>query len=138
MQNKILNNILMNQPLLKLENVTFRYQKNSTPLLNSVDFELIPGERVSIIGDNGSGKSTIAKLFLGLCHPEEGSVKLFNKKANWGNHYPSLGYIGDPSYSPGGLGLPIGISVKDLIDSYKKLCPDSSQDIVINSRNSWL
>jgi ABC-type multidrug transport system ATPase subunit len=116
-----------NQPLLRLEKVTFRYQKKSEPLLRSVDFELMPGERVSIIGDNGSGKSTLAKLLLGLHKPEEGSVSLFEKKVNWGNHYPLLGYIGDPSYSPGGLGLPVGILVGDLVATFKKLGASSSQ-----------
>lgn len=117
----------MDMPLLKLEKVTFRYNAKSDPLLKSVDLELLPGERVGIIGDNGSGKSTIAKLLLGLCSPEKGVVKLFGKEAGWGNHYPSLGYIGDPSYSPGGLGLPTDISVRNLVDTFKQLCDDSRQ-----------
>jgi ABC-type multidrug transport system ATPase subunit len=118
----------MTRPLLELERVAFRYQNKSDLLLNSVDLELLPGEKVGIIGDNGSGKSTIAKLLLGLYNPEKGSVRLFDKKAGWGNHYPALGYIGDPAYSTGGLGLPNDVSVQDLIDSFKKLWANSNQE----------
>lgn len=117
-----------NNLLLKLENVTFGYQKEGKPLLSGVNLELIPGGRIGIIGDNGSGKSTIAKLILGLHSPNQGSVKLFGQRACWGKHYPELGYIGDPSYNPGGLGLPMDISVKDLINSFKKLWFGSNQE----------
>lgn len=114
--------------MLKLENVAFSYQKESRLLLSEVNLELMPGERIGIVGDNGSGKSTIAKLILGLYSPNQGSIKLFGQKTCWGKHYPELGYIGDPSYNPGGLGLPMDISVKDLINNFKKLWAGFNQE----------
>jgi ABC-type multidrug transport system ATPase subunit len=46
----------------------------------------------------------------------------------WGNHYPQLGYIGDPSFCPGETGLPTGISVNKLLDSFKAICSVSEKD----------
>ncbi len=107
-------------PLLKLHNVSFSYP-NSQELLKKISFELYPGEKIGIVGDNGSGKSTITKLILGLCRPTSGTVELFRKPVSWGNHYPQLGYMGDPSHNPGETGLPTGISVKEVIETFQKL-----------------
>jgi ABC-type multidrug transport system ATPase subunit len=111
------------QPLLELKNVSFYYDKNQE-ILKEVNFKLLSGERIGIIGHNGSGKSTITKLLLGLYKPEKGTVNLFGRKVSWENHYPSVGYIGDPSYNPGELGLPNGITVEEVIQTFKKLWVD--------------
>jgi ABC-type multidrug transport system ATPase subunit len=111
------------QPLLEFKNVSFQYDKNQE-ILKEVNFKLLPGERIGIIGHNGSGKSTITKLLLGLYKPQKGNVNLFDRKVYWENHYPSLGYIGDPSYNPGELGLPNNITVEDVIHTFKKLWVD--------------
>lgn len=115
-------------PMLEFDRVTFKYQKNGKSLLSEINLKLMPGQRIGIIGDNGCGKSTLSKLLLGFYNPDGGSVKLFGHKACWGNHYPEVGYIGDPSYNPGGLGLPLNISVGALIESFKKLWADVNQD----------
>ncbi|NJM69262.1 MAG: ATP-binding cassette domain-containing protein [Scytonema sp. RU_4_4] len=114
--------------LLELKNVTFSYRNPPKLLLEDANFQLLPGEKIGIVGDNGSGKSTIAKLFLGLCKPQRGFIRLFGEEVSWGNHYPMLGYIGDPSYNPGGLGLPTNVLVGDLVDCFKKLWSNSIQD----------
>jgi phospholipid/cholesterol/gamma-HCH transport system ATP-binding protein len=46
------------------------------PLLNDISFEISPGEKVSLVGPGGSGKSTILKILLGLLKPEAGQVEL--------------------------------------------------------------
>ncbi|TFI54577.1 ATP-binding cassette domain-containing protein [Mastigocladus laminosus UU774] len=106
--------------LLKLENVSFYYTKNNK-ILDNVNFNLLPGEQVGIIGNNGSGKSTIAKLLLGIHTPQKGTVNLFGKQVLWSKHYPLLGYIGDPSHNSEELGLPIGILVEEVIKTFKNL-----------------
>jgi ABC-type multidrug transport system ATPase subunit len=111
------------QPLLELKNVSFYYDKNQE-ILKEVNFKLLSGERIGIIGHNGSGKSTITKLLLGLYKPQKGTVNLFGRKVSWETHYPSVGYIGDPSYNPGELGLPNGITVEEVIQTFKKLWVD--------------
>ena len=120
--------------LLELERVTFAYNADNT-LLRDISLTLKRGDSVGIVGDNGSGKSTIIKLLLGLHHTIDGDVKLFNEKVTWNNHYPGLSYIGDPSYNPGELGLPTGFLVSEVMDTFKLIwetngisCSDSLED----------
>lgn len=59
-----------------LEGVRFRYPTRDIDLLTSVDLRVGPGEMVALIGANGSGKTTIAKLLCRLYDPTEGRVLL--------------------------------------------------------------
>jgi ATP-binding cassette subfamily B protein len=56
--------------------VSFRYPGSSRLILNRLNFELRPGERVALIGENGQGKTTIVKLMTRLYDPTEGQVLL--------------------------------------------------------------
>ncbi len=60
-------------PLLEFRNVAFAYQKER-PILRGVDFQVAPGEKVAIIGQNGSGKSTILNLLLRFYQPDSGEI----------------------------------------------------------------
>lgn len=55
-------------------NVTFAYPGADQPALRGVSFDIRPGERVAIVGGNGSGKSTIGRLIAGLHQPQDGAV----------------------------------------------------------------
>ncbi len=59
---------------IEFRNVSFSYPDAALPALNNVSFRINPGERVAFLGPIGSGKSTIAKLLIGLYEPTEGSV----------------------------------------------------------------
>ena len=54
--------------------VDFRYPAAAEKALDGVSFTIQPGEHVAILGRVGSGKSTIARLILGLYPPEDGLV----------------------------------------------------------------
>lgn len=54
--------------------VSFAYPDQQGAALDGVSFDIAPGERVAILGPIGSGKSTIARLLLGLYQPTEGAV----------------------------------------------------------------
>ena len=56
--------------------VSIRYGQEHEPALLGVSFEIKPGQIVSIKGNNGSGKSTILKLILGLYQPQAGSIRI--------------------------------------------------------------
>ena len=60
--------------MIKLENVSFKYINNEPYALNNVSFTVNDGEWVSVLGHNGSGKSTIAKLLIGLLKPVSGKI----------------------------------------------------------------
>ncbi|MEZ4741884.1 MAG: ATP-binding cassette domain-containing protein [Bdellovibrionota bacterium] len=49
------------------------------PVLEDINFTIGKGERVSIVGPGGCGKSTILKILLGLIKPEEGKAELFGE-----------------------------------------------------------
>ncbi len=59
-------------PLVKLEGVSVSF--SAAPLLDGVDFQIDPGERIALVGLNGAGKSTLMKLVSGQIHADHGSV----------------------------------------------------------------
>jgi len=62
--------------MISLDNVTYRYRPEAAPALQSVSLQIKPGERVCVMGANGSGKSTFAKLLAGLLDVQQGQVKI--------------------------------------------------------------
>lgn len=64
--------------LLELDKVSFAYPGHA-PVLNEASLSLAPGERVSITGPNGVGKSTLLRIIVGLLFPDRGQVKLDGK-----------------------------------------------------------
>lgn len=65
--------IIKYPPQLEFRNVEFRYEENR-PILQGVNFTVKPGEKIAIIGQNGSGKSTILNLLLRFYQPNSGQV----------------------------------------------------------------
>lgn len=59
---------------IQFDNVYFRYPDQGAEALKGVSFKIEPGEKVAILGRIGSGKSTIARLLLGLYQPRVGTV----------------------------------------------------------------
>ena len=64
--------------MLKVENVDFRWPKAEQICLRDVSLHLTPGEFVALIGDNGTGKSTLLRIMAGLLTPDAGSVSIQN------------------------------------------------------------
>lgn len=59
-------------PLVKFEGVSVSF--SAAPLLDRVDFQIDPGERIALVGLNGAGKSTLMKLVSGEIHADQGAV----------------------------------------------------------------
>ena len=62
--------------LFEMNDVTFSYWYQQTPVLHNIDLTIQEGEKVAIIGPSGSGKSTLLQVMLGLYHVDQGIVKL--------------------------------------------------------------
>ena len=69
------------------KNVFFKYPSQEDYVLKGVSFQLHRGERLSIVGVNGAGKTTIIKLMLGFYEPDQGEILL--------NGYPIGEYFVD-------------------------------------------
>jgi len=59
---------------IEFREVAFSYPGQQARALDKVSFTISPGERVAVLGRNGSGKSTIIRLALGVYEPAEGQV----------------------------------------------------------------
>lgn len=61
-------------PTIEFKNVWFRYPNTSKDVLKNVSFTIMPGQDIALVGENGSGKSTIIKLLLGFYQPTKGQI----------------------------------------------------------------
>lgn len=68
-------------PAISFENVSFAYAADA-PVLQDVSFTVQPGELVALRGNNGSGKSTIAKLVDAMLYPDSGIVRVFGMRTD--------------------------------------------------------
>jgi len=59
--------------MIKIENLNFKY-KNEDYILKDINYEINQGECICIVGKNGSGKSTFAKLIAGIMKPTKGEI----------------------------------------------------------------
>jgi ATP-binding cassette subfamily B multidrug efflux pump len=64
---------------IEFDNVKFSYDGN-TEVLKGASFKIEPNERVAIVGETGSGKTTIIKLISGLYKYQEGRILLDDKE----------------------------------------------------------
>lgn len=66
------------ETILKFNNVSFEWENNKT-ILNEVNFSVRRGSKITLMGQNGAGKSTIFQLITGEAKPDSGSVNISNK-----------------------------------------------------------
>lgn len=59
---------------IQFNNISFSYNKNEEPIINALNLNIQPGEKVGILGKIGSGKSTVLKLASGLYEPKQGNI----------------------------------------------------------------
>lgn len=90
-----------NKPLLEFRNVTFRYDNAESPALENISFKVHHGETLAIMGDIGSGKSTITNLIPRLFAIESGDI-LFKGRSiyewNVDDLRAHIGYVPQKAY----------------------------------------
>ena len=62
--------------MIRVENVSFGYKNAKKQVLENLSFTVEEGEIVAIVGQNGSGKSTIGKLIAGILPLKHGSIQV--------------------------------------------------------------
>lgn len=76
-------------PVVQIENLVYRYDE-ATPAVDGVSLDIAASEFVALVGQNGCGKTTLAKHLNGLHAPTEGEVRVLGKStADW--TLPELG-----------------------------------------------
>ena len=68
---------MSDEVILRFNEVTFEYSENK-PLINEVSFSVRKGSKITLMGQNGAGKSTIFGLIRGELKPKSGRVSATN------------------------------------------------------------
>ncbi|MCP5131839.1 MAG: ABC transporter ATP-binding protein [Pseudomonadales bacterium] len=61
---------------IRFDNVCFAYPESDAAILNGLSLHIAAGETVALVGRNGAGKSTVAKLLAGFYRPDSGSISI--------------------------------------------------------------
>lgn len=88
---------------IRLKDVTFAYKdpslqdsQPSTLILSHLSFDFQPGTCTAILGETGSGKTTVVRMLLALLRPQEGTVEIYNetrKEIMTPRHRTNLVYV---------------------------------------------
>ncbi len=73
---KATKEIDVSEMTIEFDNVSFKYPSTKHYALKNVSFTIMNGQKLAIVGINGSGKSTIVKLLSGFFVPEEGTIRV--------------------------------------------------------------
>lgn len=79
------------EPVLQIEQIRFGYAHD--PLFADVTFSVEHGDFVGIIGANGTGKSTLLKLILGIIPPSSGSIRILGQEISQFRGWQRVGYL---------------------------------------------
>ena len=81
----------MSLPVIELTNISFGY--NSKPILDDVSLVVERGDFVGVVGSNGTGKSTLIRLALGLLSPARGEIQLLGQNITRFREWHRIGYM---------------------------------------------
>jgi zinc transport system ATP-binding protein len=77
--------------LIRIEHLEFRYGRE--PVLVDIELAILKGDFLAVIGPNGSGKTSLIKVMLGLLEPTRGAVYLFGKPLRDFSEWYRVGYV---------------------------------------------
>ena len=117
--------------LIEVNNLVFSYDKKVN-VIDGVSFCVESGKYISIIGHNGSGKSTFAKLLIGLLEANSGEIKAFGLDMNSKNVHEIRRKIGIVFQNPDNQF--VGTTVRDDIafGLENRCIPSENMEIIIN------
>ena len=103
--------------MIDIKNLCFSYTNKPPYILNDISLNLPNGIYLSIVGENGSCKTTLIKLILGLLKPTSGSIEIDSN---------SIGYVPQRLDS---FNSQFPITVKEVLSCHKKTLKNNSIDI---------
>ena len=107
----------MNTPIVELSSVSKHF--GSTQVLNGLDWQVMPGQVIGLLGRNGAGKSTLLECLLGLRETDLGSARIYGEDVR---HLPDatrarIGYVPQKS------DLFDWLTPRQMLDYFKALYP---------------
>ena len=84
------------ESVLRLQGLSFCYEGQSVPVLQDLDLNIAPGQRVGLVGCNGVGKSTLLKILVGILPMQQGTLEvagLAMRRENLAAIRRKVGYI---------------------------------------------
>ena len=103
--------------MIDIKNLCFSYTNKPPYILDDISLNLPQGIYLSIVGENGSCKTTLIKLILGLLKPTSGSIEISSN---------SIGYVPQRLDS---FNSQFPITVKEVLSCHKKTLKNNSIDI---------
>lgn len=93
--NKIKEQPIIFTNRIEIKDLSFKYEKQKELQLDSLNFQILKGQKIGIIGESGSGKSTFIDLFTGLLNPNFGDIlvdgnSIYKVDKNW---KAKIGYV---------------------------------------------
>lgn len=95
--------------MISLQHVFYAYEINSPYILRDLNLTIHDGDYISIVGENGSGKSTFVKLLLGLLSPTKGKLV---------NDFKRMAYVPQRFET---LNSQFPITVREMLNCYRKV-----------------
>ncbi len=122
--------------VISLRSVYAGYDEET--ILEDVNFEMLQGDFVGMIGPNGGGKTTLLKVILGLIKPNKGEVKVMGESAQAGRRH--IGYV--PQSQVDDMSFPV--SVWEVVRMgrishpaiFRRLTPED--DAIVAEKLDWL
>lgn len=120
------------EKIIEIKDLSFEYEVGAKTI-NHISLDINKGDYVAILGHNGSGKSTIAKLLIGLLEKSSGSIIVNGNELNLENLYKVRENIGIVFQNPDNQF--IGATVRDDIAfGLENTCvPQEKMDDIINT-----
>lgn len=103
--------------MINIKNLSFSYDSKSAEVLKDVNLNIKKGVYLSIVGENGSSKTTLIKLILGILKPNKGDIKINSEL---------IGYVPQRLDS---FNSQFPITVKEVLNCHKKTLKDKNIDI---------
>lgn len=107
--------------MIKMEQLYFSYYGLPPYILQNINLDIEAGDYVSVIGENGCGKTTLMKILLGFLKPTHGEIKIAANR---------IGYV-PQKHDFTNAGFPI--TVWETMDSYRKLLKIKNRNIIEES-----
>lgn len=134
-------------PIIKLENISFKFGANLPWIIKSLNIKIFEGNRIGFVGQTGVGKTTCADIIAGLLKPTKGKIyidgeNLYSSNYNlkkWQNslaHVPQDIYLLEDTFTNN---IAFGVPKKDIDISKVILCAKKAclHDLIMSNKEGY-